>query len=67
MKQFKGKRKGLLHTGEILDQLCYGSVVGQRAPSCLHVGQLRHKLLYFSHCFRIVAPLKDKNKYHFTF
>ncbi len=49
-----------VHTGDVFDQLSYRSVVSQWASCCLHVRQLRHKLLYFSHCFGIVAFLKDK-------
>lgn len=54
-----------LLTSDVFDQLCYRGVVSEWASCRLHVRQLRHKLLYFSHGFGIVAFLKDK-KYHFT-
>lgn len=47
-------------TGDVLDELSYGGVIGQRAPCCLHVGQLGHKLLYLANCFGIMSLLQDK-------
>lgn len=51
---------GWVHTGYVLNQLGNRSVVSQGAACCLHVRQLRHKLLYLSHCFSIVAFLSKK-------
>lgn len=56
------RTRGYLRTGDVLDQLCYRSVVSQRAPCSLHVRQLSHKLLDFPHCFGIVAFLKEQEK-----
>lgn len=50
-----------IHTGYIFNQLSNRRVVGQRASSCLHVRQLRHKLLYLAHCFSIMALLEEKD------
>lgn len=57
---------GYLRTGDVLDQLCYWGVVSQWAPCCLHMRQLRHKLLYFSHCFGIMAFLWEKTNKNIT-
>lgn len=46
------------HTCDFLDQLCDGCVVGQGASRRLHVGQLRHKLLYLHHRLGVVAFLQ---------
>lgn len=45
-------------TGDVFDEFCNWSVVCQRTPCCLHVWQLRDKLLNLSNRFRMVPFLK---------
>lgn len=47
-------------TGHVFDELCDGGVVCERAPGCLHVGQLGHELLDLPHCLGIVPLLRGR-------
>lgn len=60
-KRLRMRRECHLRTGDVLNQLSYRCMVSQRASCCLHVRQLRDKLLNFSHSFGVVAFLKDRN------
>ena len=52
----------MVHTGDVLDELGDGGVVGQGTSGCLHVRKLGHKLLDLPHSFSIVTLLRNEPK-----